>query len=78
MTVHSLLLGMMEDVNLPEREQEFADDRITHRQYPSIMRSGRGLVFARAHLGPRTQFVGAPPHDFVAGVEIAKHLHQWT
>jgi hypothetical protein len=28
--VHAAVLGMVEDVNLPEREQKFPDDGIAH------------------------------------------------
>jgi hypothetical protein len=31
MSVHALLLGVVEDVNLPEREQELAHDGVIHR-----------------------------------------------
>jgi hypothetical protein len=30
--IHAVLSGVMEDVNLPEREKKFALDRVTHER----------------------------------------------
>src|SRR5262245_11154026 len=34
-SVHALLFGVVEDVNLPEREQELTDDGVLHDKYPN-------------------------------------------
>ncbi len=37
MAVYALLFGVVEDVNLPEREEKLTDDGIFHSQYPNAM-----------------------------------------
>jgi hypothetical protein len=74
--VYALLFGVVEDVNLPEREQKLTDDRIVHSKYPNAMRSRRRLVITRPYLGARAQFVGAVPRDFIAGFQVSEHFHE--
>ena len=76
MPVYALLFGVVEDVNLPEREQELTDDGVLHGQYPNIMRSRRRRVFTRPHLRARAQLVGAAARDFIAGFQVAEDFHE--
>lgn len=76
MPVDALLLGVVEDVNLPEREQKLTDDGIFHSQYPDAMRSRCRLGVTRLHLGAGAQFVGAAPRDFVTWLQVSEHFYE--
>ena len=76
MPVYALLFGVVEDVNLPEREEKLTNDGILHSQYPNATRLRRRLVVTRPYLGARAQFVGAVPCDFVAGFQVSEDFYE--
>jgi hypothetical protein len=76
LSVHTLLLRVMQDVDLPKSQQELTYDRVTHRSSLYSDRLRRRFGFSRAHVSPGSQLVGAASCDFIARPQIAEHFHQ--
>jgi hypothetical protein len=75
LSVHTLLFSMVQDVDLPESEQEFANDGVTHEDPLALRALGRRFASSWMHLGARTQFVRAASSNFITGLEIAEDFH---
>src|SRR5215831_10563319 len=75
LSVHAVLFGMVQDVNLPESQQELSNDRIAFSLHPSPLRRG---LFARTKFRPWPDLVRPSSSNLVAGAQIAKDFHQRT
>jgi hypothetical protein len=76
LSVHTLLFRMMQDVDLPESQQELTYDGVTHVRPVLQTALCRRFGFSRAHVGPWSQLVGAASRDLIARPQIAEYLYQ--
>ncbi len=75
LSVYTLLFGMVQDVDLPESEEEFAHDGVTHERYRLLSTLGRRFALSWTHLSARAQFVRAASSNFITGIQVAEDFH---
>jgi hypothetical protein len=75
-SVHPLLLGVIQDVDSSRRRAELAGDGITHVRFASTPPASRRRALLHPHTRAWPQFIGTALGDFVAGLEVTEHFHQ--